>query len=350
MDALSSENKDACKTHASALSLLTEEDPPAAIIFGVEGHSLTAREQEIFKDCNPLGFILFARNCASRAQVQDLTASLQDLTGRVVPVLMDQEGGRVQRLKTPEWNQYLPAKFFGDRFMSDFAKGRQALEEQVGKISADLHEIGVNVNCAPVLDVLFAETHDVIGDRAFSEDPQLVATLGVQACKSYAAKGIIPVVKHIPGHGRVLCDSHKELPKVTATKADMTRTDFLPYRELLTNNVAEGVWAMVAHVIYADIDPRLPASCSRRVIWDVIRQDIGFKGFLVSDDIGMEALAAHGKPHRRAEDVLRGGCDVALHCSGKLEEIEDIAARVQKMTKEAVTRYNRSVSWYKGVV
>ena len=336
--------------HASALSLLTEDHPPAAVIFGVEGHTLTQRERDIFKESDPLGFILFARNCVSRAQLRELTASLQELTGRTVPILMDQEGGRVQRLKEPAWNQYLPAKFFGDRFMSDFAKGRQALEDQVAHISADLQEVGVTVNCAPVLDVLFPETHDVIGDRAFSDDPQLVATLGVQACKSYAAKGIIPVVKHIPGHGRALCDSHKELPQVAATRAELNRMDFLPYRELLTNNVAEGVWAMVAHVVYADIDAKLPASCSRRVIWDVIRQDIGFKGFLVSDDIGMEALSAHGKPHRRAEDVLRGGCDVALHCSGKFEDIEDIAGRVQKMTKEAVTRYNRSVSWYKGLV
>ena len=340
----------ALKSSAADLSLLSDDTPPAAIIFGVEGTVLTPQEQDLFRECDPLGFILFARNCVSRDQVRELTASLQQLTGRHVPILIDQEGGRVQRLKEPEWNHYLPAKYFGDRFMSDFAKGRQALEEQVFRISDDLHEVGVNVNCAPVLDVLFDETHDVIGDRAFSESAPLVATLGVQTCKAYAGRGILPIVKHIPGHGRAAADSHKDLPVVTATKDEMRQTDFLPYRELLRNNVADGVWAMVAHVIYADIDSKLPASCSRKVIWETIRQDIGFKGFLVSDDISMEALAEHGKPHRRAEDVLRGGCDVALHCNGQFAEIEDIAKRVQKMTKEAVTRYNRSVSWYKEVV
>lgn len=311
---------------------------------------MTVPEQELFRACDPLGFILFARNCVSRDQVRELTASLQEITGRHVPILIDQEGGRVQRLKEPEWNQYLPAKFFGERFMSDFAKGRQALEEQVARISNDLHDVGVNVNCAPVMDVLFPETHDVIGDRAFSESAPLVATLGVQTCKAYAGRGILPIVKHIPGHGRATADSHKNLPIVSATKEEMKQTDFLPYRELLRNSVVDGVWAMVAHVIYAEIDDKLPASCSRRVIWNTIRQDIGFKGFLVSDDVGMEALAGHGPPHRRVEDVLRGGCDAALHCSGKIAEIEDIAKRVQKMTKEAVTRYNRSVSWYKVVV
>lgn len=343
--ALSSANK----TSAADLGVLSEDNPPAAVIFGIEGHALTKQEQELFHEADPLGFILFTRNCRDRQQVRDLVASLHETAGRHVPVLIDQEGGRVQRLKEPEWNQYLPAKFFGDRFMSDFAKGRQALDDQITKISGDLLEIGVNVNCAPVMDVLFPETHDVIGDRAFSEDPQLVAALGVQSCRAYVQRGVIPIVKHIPGHGRAAADSHKDLPVVTAKREEMTRTDFLPYRELLTHSSSEAVWGMVAHVIYADIDPKQPATCSRRVIWDIIRQDIGFKGFLVSDDICMEALAAHGKPHRRAEDVLRGGCDAALHCNGKFADIEDVASRVQKMTKEAVTRYNRSVSWYKGV-
>lgn len=332
------------------LTLLSEDTPPAAVIFGIEGEKLTQAEEDLFRKTDPLGFILFARNCSNPQQVKDLVASLQQLTGRTVPILIDQEGGRVQRMKPPHWKQYEPAKYFGDRFMSDFAKGRQALKDQVKAIADDLVASGVNVNCAPVFDVLFEETHAVIGDRAFSADPQVVAALGVLACEFYARSGVIPVVKHIPGHGRAAADSHKDLPLVKAKKAELEAVDFIPYRQLLTRDFSEAVWGMVAHVVYEDIDPKLPASCSRRVIWDTIRQDIGFKGFLVSDDIGMEALAAHGKPHRRAEDVLRGGCDVALHCSGKFDEIEDIANRVQKMTNEAVRRYNRSISWYKGVV
>lgn len=346
MGALSS----ARKTSAADLSVLSEDEPPAAVIFGIEGHALTKQEQELFSETDPLGFILFSRNCGNKKQLAALVASLQKVTKRTVPILIDQEGGRVQRLKSPEWKEYPTARFFGECYNHDFAKGRTALDDCITGISQELLEVGINVNCAPVLDVLFPETHDVIGDRAFSDDPQLVGALGVQACEVFTRNGVIPIVKHIPGHGRAASDSHKDLPIVTARVEDMMGTDFAPYRELLTRNVSEGVWAMVAHVIYADIDPKLPATCSRKVIWDTIRQDIGFKGFLVSDDVGMEALAAHGKPHRRVEDVLRGGCDVALHCNGKFDEMADIAKRVQKMTKEAVTRYNRSVSWYKGVV
>ena len=342
-------NKPAQKT-AADIDLLSEDDPPAAVIFGVEGLVLTQAEEDVFRKTNPLGFILFARNCDNPQQVRDLCESLHKCVGRQVPILIDQEGGRVQRLKAPNWTAYPSAKFFADIYNQDHIKGRKALEDNINAISKDLIDAGVNVNCAPVLDVLFPQTHGVIGDRAFSNDPQLVGALGVQAADVYARAGVIPVVKHIPGHGRAASDSHKDLPIVDAKRDELDKVDFKPYRDLLAQAFSEAVWGMVAHVIYQDIDPKLPASCSRKVIWDTIRQDIGFKGFLVSDDVGMDALAAHGKPHRRVEDVLRGGCDVALHCNGKFDEIEDIAQRVQKMTKEAVTRYNRSVSWYKGVV
>jgi len=344
-----SANKSPNKT-AADLDLLSEDNPPAAVIFGVEGLKLTQAEEDIFRQTNPLGFILFARNCDNPQQVRDLCESLHKVVGRQVPILIDQEGGRVQRLKPPHWTQYPPAQFFATCYNNDHIKGRQALDDNIKAISQDLLDVGVNVNCAPVLDVLFPQTHGIIGDRAFSDDPQLVGALGVQAAEAYARNGVIPIAKHIPGHGRAASDSHKDLPLVDAKKDELDRVDFKPYRDLLAQAFADAVWGMVAHVVYKDIDPNLPASCSRKVIWDTIRQDIGFKGFLVSDDIGMDALAAHGKPHRRVEDVLRGGCDVALHCNGKFDEIEDIAQRVQKMTKEAVTRYNRSVSWYKGVV
>lgn len=341
--------RDPARKTAADIDLLSEDDPPAAVIFGVGGLALTRAEEDVFRKTNPLGFILFARNCDNPQQVRDLCESLHKSAGRHVPILIDQEGGRVQRLKAPHWTEYPSAKFFADVYDQDHIKGRKALADNINAISRDLIDVGVNVNCAPVLDVLFPQTHDVIGDRAFSDDAQLVGALGVQAAETYALAGVIPVVKHIPGHGRAASDSHKDLPVVDASCDELDRADFRPYRALLAQAFSEAVWGMVAHVIYRDIDPKLPASCSRKVIWDTIRQDIGFKGFLVSDDIGMDALAAHGTPYRRVEDVLRGGCDVALHCNGRIDEIEDIAQRVQKMTKEAVTRYNRSVSWYKGV-
>lgn len=343
-----SNNKASVKT-AADLDLLSEDDPPAAVIFGIEGLVLTTAEEDLFRATKPLGFILFARNCDNPQQVRDLCDSLHRVVGRQVPILIDQEGGRVQRLKAPHWTDYPPAQFFTGVYTQDHIKGRKALADCITGIAQELLDVGVNVNCAPVLDVLFPQTHGVIGDRAFSDDPQLVGALGVQATENYINAGVIPVVKHIPGHGRASADSHKDLPVVDAKRDALDAVDFKPYRDLLTQAFSEAVWGMVAHVIYSDLDAKLPASCSRRVIWDTIRQDIGFKGFLVSDDIGMDALAAHGKPHRRVEDVLRGGCDVALHCNGKLDEIEDIARHVQKMTKEAVTRYNRSVSWFKGV-
>lgn len=343
-----SNNKAPVKT-AADLDLLSEDDPPAAVIFGIEGLVLTKDEEDLFRATKPLGFILFARNCDNPQQVRALCESLHQCVGRQVPILIDQEGGRVQRLKSPHWTDYPPAQFFTGVYNQDHLKGRKALADCINGISQELLDVGVNVNCAPVLDVLFPQTHGVIGDRAFSDDAMLVGALGVQAAENYINAGVIPVAKHIPGHGRATSDSHKDLPVVDAKRDQLDAVDFKPYRDLLAQAFSEAVWGMVAHVIYSDIDPKLPASCSRKVIWDVIRQDIGFKGFLVSDDIGMDALAAHGKPHRRAEDVLRGGCDVALHCNGKFDEINDIAQRVQKMTKEAVTRYNRSVSWFKGV-
>ncbi|MCB9990871.1 MAG: beta-N-acetylhexosaminidase [Rhodospirillales bacterium] len=321
------------------------ENPPLAVIFGIAGESLTPEEKAFFQQANPLGFILFARNCKDKTQLKNLVKDLHECLGREAPILIDQEGGRVQRLRAPEWTDYPPAKSFGEGFLKDFSKGRKALEDNTQAIAAELTEAGINVNCAPVMDVLYPETHEAIGNRAFSGDPEMVAALGATVCRKYLEGRIIPVIKHIPGQGRAALDSHKDLPVVGAPVSEMKKTDYLPFKEILTKAFSEAVWGMVSHVIYKDIDERAPASCSRRVIFDTIRKDIGFSGLLLSDDICMGALETMGGPEHRAEKVLRAGCDVALHCNGDLEEMQKVAKRAEKMTNDAVMRYNRSVSW-----
>ncbi len=334
---------------AADLSLLDEKKPPLPVIFGIAGDALSTDEKALFREIDPLGYILFARNCTAPEQIKKLVSSLQDNAGRAVPILIDQEGGRVQRLKPPQWTQQPAAQTLGDRFTSDFSKGRKALIDATSAIARDLTALGINVNCAPVLDIMFPETDPAIGDRAFSSKPEIVAALGALACETYAGAGIIPVVKHMPGQGRAASDSHKELPRVEAALDDLAEADFIPYRQLLGKAVSGAVWGMVAHVIYTALDPRLPASASRRVVWDIIRQIIGFKGFLLSDDVGMGALSVFGAPARRVDAVLRAGCDAALHCDGDLAAMKDIAARTQRMTEEGVRRYNLSISYFKGI-
>lgn len=322
-----------------------EENPPLAVIFGIAGETLSKEERDFFRAANPLGFILFARNCKTPEQVKALISDLHDCMGRQVPVLIDQEGGRVQRLRAPEWTDYPPPRKFGEGFLHDFAKGRQELTDNSAAMATELYENGFNVNCTPVMDVLYPETHEAIGDRAFAKDPEMVAALGAVVCEEHLKAGLVPVVKHIPGQGRAMADSHEDLPVVEAAYAEMKQTDFVPFKEILTKAFSEAVWGMVSHIIYQDIDTRAPASCSRRVIWDTIRGDIGFDGLLLSDDICMGALESIGDTAARTEQALRAGCDVVLHCNGDMAEMEAIAARAQKMTNDAVMRYNRSVAW-----
>ncbi len=324
---------------------IDEENPPLAVIFGIAGEALSKEEKEFFKAANPLGFILFSRNCKEPAKVKKLIADLHKCVGREVPILIDQEGGRVQRLRPPHWTDYPAARKFGDSFKRNFAKGREELEQNSEALAGELMDLGINVNCAPVMDVLYPETHEAIGDRAYSSDPEMVAALGATVCRKFLEAGLMPVIKHIPGQGRATSDSHKGLPVVNATVEEMRQTDFMPFKAILTKAFSEAVWGMVSHIIYSKIDERAPASCSRRVIFDTIRKDIGFTGLLLSDDICMGALEDMGGPEHRAEKVLRAGCDVALHCNGDLAEMRAIAKRAEKMTNDAVMRYNRSVSW-----
>lgn len=327
------------------LSDVDPDNPPLAAIFGLAGTVLTPEEKTFFTAANPLGFILFKRNCETPEQLKALTDSLHKCMGREVPVLIDQEGGRVQRLKPPLWTQFPPAQEFGEGFMRDFAKGREELEQATAAMAAELVASGFNVDCAPVLDLRFPETHDDIGDRSFGRDPEMVAALGAIVCRTLLAAGIIPIVKHMPGLGRADMNSHKDLPFIDVALDRLEKADFMPFHEILNKTFSEAVWGMVSHAVYKAVDEQVPASCSRKVIWDTIRTHIGFDGLLLSDDLSMGALAQYGGPEARAELVLRAGCDIALHCNGKLDEMQAVAGRIGKMTNDAVIRYNRSAAW-----
>jgi beta-N-acetylhexosaminidase len=327
------------------LSSLKELNRPIPVIYGISGTSLKKDEAAFFKKANPLGFILFARNCKNPEQVERLTKSLHKCMGRDVPILIDQEGGRVARFKSPVWKDRPAAKSFGDKYKRSKKKTLEALNDNTVAIAEDLRDAGVNVNCSPVLDVLTKETHNIIGDRAFSKDVEVVSDLGKQVCYSYLSSGIIPVMKHIPGHGRASSDSHKELPVVQASLDELEKNDFIPFKAILSQVFSEAVWGMVAHVVYKEIDDNVPSSCSRRVIYDVIRDKIGFRGLLLSDDIGMEALKDYGSAERRAEAVLRAGCDIVLHCNGNLDEMKAIADKLKIMGPETIKRYNKTVDY-----
>jgi beta-N-acetylhexosaminidase len=315
------------------LSSIDARPPPLAVIFGIAGESLSPDEAAFFRESNPLGFILFARNCKDPVQLKALVRSLQDLLGREVPVLIDQEGGRVERLKPPHWNHQPAAA----------DQGEQAGEVSAA-IAADLGDLGINVNCAPVLDVRHPQTHNSLGDRAYSTDPVKVGEKGAQACRAFLQGGVIPVIKHLPGLGRAHLDTHHDLPAVAAAPDELGKTDFAPFRHVLKQDFAAAVWGMVSHAVFDAVDPGVAASCSPKVIENIIRKTIGFDGLLLSDDLSMGALSQYGDAAARAAKVLAAGCDIALHCNGNLDEMKLVANAVPLMTNEAVVRYNRSVA------
>ncbi|MGE5768468.1 MAG: beta-N-acetylhexosaminidase [Bacteroidota bacterium] len=305
---------------------------PSAAIYGCAGLTLSASEAAFFHAADPFGFILFARNCESPEQVRDLVAALRASVGRDdAPVLIDQEGGRVARLKPPHWRAAPPAAFFGRMASHDRHRAHEALRLNTQLIALELTDLGIDVDCVPLLDLQFPGAHDVIGDRAFGSDPELVADLGRVVCDAMLAAGVMPIVKHIPGHGRARVDSHKELPVVDTGASELEASDFRPFRAL-----ADAPWAMTAHVVYSALDAARPATTSRSLIDGTIRGHIGFDGLLLSDDLSMEALK--GSLGERAEGALGAGCDVALHCNGKAEEMEQVAAAVGPLTAEAQRR------------
>lgn len=287
---------------------------------GVKGSALSADERSFIDHEHPWGLILFARNIEDPKQVHQLVDAFRETVGRGdAPVLIDQEGGRVQRMRPPHWSSYAPGRLLGDLWRKDRAAGERAIYLQSRLIAHDLAESGINVDCLPVLDVPAEGCHDVIGDRAYSMEADEVSQMGQIACQGLLDGAVLPVIKHIPGHGRATCDSHKELPVVDAGRETLEASDFVPFRALNRMPLA-----MTAHVRYQALDADNPATTSARIIAEIIRGHIGFDGLLMSDDVSMEAL--EGDLSARAEASLAAGCDMVLHCNGTMEEMEAVAA------------------------
>ena len=291
-----------------------------AFITGLSGLALTGDERAFLREARPAGLIVFARNIESPDQLRRLVCEARAAIGdEPTLVLVDQEGGRVQRLRPPHWRRYPPGALFAQRWPNDPVGAAVAARVSARLMAHELHEVGINCDCAPVLDVPVPGAHDVIGDRAYARDPATVALLGGAVAEGLLAGGVIPVIKHIPGHGRAGVDSHLALPHVDTPRAVLESTDFAPFQALAALPAA-----MTAHVVYSAIDPRRPASTSPDVHAEIIRGAIGFDGLLMSDDLGMKALS--GDMRGRAEAVLQAGSDLALHCSGDLIEMQEVAA------------------------
>jgi beta-N-acetylhexosaminidase len=305
---------------------------PSAAILGCAGTTLSREEVDFFKDVKPWGFILFKRNIADPEQVRALTAALRATVGRDdAPILIDQEGGRVARLQPPHWRAYPPGRAYGQLVANDPLVAREVTRLGARLMAHDLRALGINVDCVPVLDVPDPKGHEIIGDRAYGDTPEQVATLGRAAAEGLLAGGVLPIIKHIPGHGRAMSDSHLELPVVKAKLAELDARDFAPFRVL-----SDMPMAMTAHVVYTAIDRKNPATTSKKAIKQIIRGSIGFDGLLMSDDLSMKALSGDFK--QRAKDSLSAGCDVVLHCNGDMAEMKAVMSGVGKMSKEARRR------------
>jgi beta-N-acetylhexosaminidase len=299
-----------------------------AVIFGCAGPELAAAERSFFAASDPWGFILFARNIRSPEQVRRLTGALRESVGRDAPVLVDQEGGRVARLRGPDWREWAPALEECARLPDRDQRGR-AMYLRYRLIAGELRAVGIDVNCAPVLDLLRPETHAVLRSRCYGAEAAEVAAIGRAVADGLAAGGVLPVMKHLPGHGRSTVDSHLELPRVTAGRDELA-ADFAPFRAL-----ADLPMAMTAHVVYAALDPEAPATQSPAVV-RLIRGELGFGGLLLTDDVSMQAL--RGALGERAQRALAAGCDVVLHCNGDPAEMAALAAAVPALSGSAVAR------------
>jgi beta-N-acetylhexosaminidase len=308
-----------------------------AFICGCSGPTLTADEARFVERALPWGLILFSRNVEDPDQIRALIGEFRSAAGWPAPVLVDQEGGRVQRLGPPHWRSYPPAARFGALHAIDEEAGEEAARLNARLIGQDLARLGMTIDCAPLLDLRLPETHPVIGDRAFHSDPRRVAALGRAACEGLKAAGIVPVVKHIPGHGRARVDSHLELPLVEADADTLRAEDFEPFRRLADMPVA-----MTAHVVYKAFDPDRPATLSADIIGEVIRGEIGFDGLLMSDDLCMGALT--GTMRQRAEAMFAAGCDLALHCNGRLDEMAAVAQAAPLLAGESARRADAALA------
>ena len=314
-----------------------------AVIFGCDGPELTAEERQFFRAVNPWGFILFHRNCGSPDQVRRLNADLRASVGRAdAPILIDQEGGRVQRLRGTHWRARPAAAAFGDVSRQNPRMARDLAYDNARLMASELHDLGINVDCAPCVDVPIEGAHDIIGDRAFARDPWVVASLGQSVIDGMLDGGVLPIIKHIPGHGRARSDSHMELPVVDTPRAELERSDFAPFRAL-----AHAPLAMTAHVVYTDIDPTGPATTSKRVIDEVVRGFIGFDGALMTDDLSMRALK--GTYAERVRASVAAGCDLILHCNRNMDEMREIADATPVLSGKALVRAERAMAALKPV-
>jgi len=306
---------------------------PRAVILGCAGEQLGVDEGRFFGAADPVGFILFRRNCHSPDQVRELVVGLRGAIGRSdAPILIDQEGGRVARLRPPSWRLYPSAARLGS--LPD-PQAEVAVRLGARLIADDLQDLGITVDCLPVLDIPVPGAHSVIGDRAYGTEPSRVTRLARAACHGLLEGGVLPVIKHIPGHGRARVDSHLECPVVETGIDELSRTDFAAFRAL-----AAMPWAMSAHIVYMAIDPMAPATLSRRVISELIRGAIGFDGVLVSDDLSMQALG--GDIAERAARALSAGCDLVLHCNGDRAEMEAIVGAVGLISTRTAERLARA--------
>ena len=304
---------------------------PSAAILGLAGPKIAPDEAAFFREADPWGFILFARNIADPEQLTRLTADLRDAVGRDAPILIDQEGGRVQRMRPPHWRQWSDVLRVFEN--GDEAQAVEAVRLRYRVIADELRAVGIDVNCAPVLDVPAPGGHEIIGPRALGRSPDEVARRGRAVCEGLLAGGVLPVIKHIPGHGRAPADSHIALPRVTAPRDELA-ADFAPFRAL-----ADQPLGMTAHVVYETIDPDLCGTQSPTVI-GLIRGEIGFDGLLMSDDLSMRALT--GPFGARARVCLSAGCDIVLHCNGDMAEMQDVAGAVPALAGESARRAARA--------
>jgi beta-N-acetylhexosaminidase len=308
-----------------------------AFITGLAGTALTPAERAFLRESEPWGLIVFKRNVDTPVQVTRLAAAFRDAVGRDAPVLVDQEGGRVQRLGPPHWPAYPAGAVYGRIYDRDPALGRKAAYLGARLIAADLTAVGIDVDCLPIADVPVAGANSVIGDRAYGERADKVAALARSVADGLLAGGVLPVLKHVPGHGRATLDSHEALPVVETDRATLMSTDFAAFRPLCDLPLA-----MTAHVVYSAIDPIAPATTSVTLVRDVIRGWLGFRGLLMSDDVSMEALS--GSIEARTRAAIAAGCDVVLHCNGELDEMRAVASAVPALAGASAARADAALA------
>jgi beta-N-acetylhexosaminidase len=298
-----------------------------ACIFGCLGTTLTSDESAFFRDADPWGFIIFARNIETPDQVRALTSELRETVGRDAPILIDQEGGRVARFRAPHWREWDPALDFAQSYG---ANAEQAMYLRGRLIADDLRSVGVDVNCTPMLDVATNDSHAIILNRCYGYDPETVATNGRALAEGQRDGGVLSIIKHIPGHGRANLDSHHDLPRLDTPLSDLQTSDFVPFSRL-----SDLPMAMTAHITYTAIDPDNCATLSPKAI-NVIREDIGFNGLLMTDDLSMKAL--DGTFETRTQNALTAGCDIILHCNGERSEMTPIIANTPELSGRAAAR------------